>query len=460
METFCSSYDAGFVGSLSVAALLAASCCTLGMIYSSKSIVLSSYHKYDSSTCRLLSNEHLEPIALRQWKVVLSWVAFHPDQVATLQDTKHQTILHHACLFRAPAHVMESILCAAPELASMANRDGELPLHWAIRLSTPNPVLQLLLEANPETAFWKDNLNATPLSLLWERHYTTVLRTWREHPEFVLELNSWKRIVSIFRAVHRHNRQERQYQYADEEEEEEEEPDDDDDDEEEKDADNDDQESLDESDRGCRTNIKQFLPLHIAASRPCPPGLFSFMMQLYDTLWEQKDRDGQVPLMIACYYPIANRAYGVCTKVQYLLQENRDATAAQRDLTGRYPLHAATISGIQWKEGVKDLFRAFPQALTIRDPLTDLYPFQLAAAAPLYEKQIEQENEPQDMQDVVEQDPRQRLRSRFPRRRHEPLQPPTNTASAAGECNSNQSIDHTLTTIYRLLRSDPSVLLS
>ena len=123
-----------------------------------------------------LTREHIEPIALRQWKKVLSWIAFHPDEVASFADHRRQTVLHHACLFRAPSHVIESILLAAPELASVTNTDGEPAIQWAVRLGLPNEVMKLLLKADPVAGFIRDKDGNTALSLIWERHQETIPR--------------------------------------------------------------------------------------------------------------------------------------------------------------------------------------------------------------------------------------------------------------------------------------------
>ena len=60
-----------------------------------------------------LTSEHLDLIASRNWKAVLSWIAFHADEVSTLVDHEGQTALHHACLFRAPLDVIEAMIFAA-----------------------------------------------------------------------------------------------------------------------------------------------------------------------------------------------------------------------------------------------------------------------------------------------------------------------------------------------------------
>lgn len=377
---FSCSCDLGAL-SLALAAVLTVS--ALWLFYSSKSVI--------SSTCRLLSQDHLEPIALRRWKAVLSWVAFHPEQVASFQDAKHHTILHHACLFRAPAYVVESILCTAPELASIPNLDGELALHWAIRLSTPIPVLKLLLNANPETAFWRDHLNMTALSLLWERHDYS---SWRESQ--LLEIKSWNRIVLVFQAVHQASKS-----------------------------------ILGQSREGGEDD--DFLVLHTAASRPCPHGMFPLLIHVYASQLNKEDTLGRLPLTIACQSVSANRYLDVLTKVQMLVKEDKNA-ARHLDHSGRYPLHVAVASGVLWDEGVESLLYAHPFVISVCDPITLLYPYQLAATAVLLSPPLSEPAE-EDL-------------------------PLVNKMSSSSATICTQLVDHNLTIVYRLLRFDPSLVQS
>ena len=57
------------------------------------------------------------------------------------------------------------------------------------------------------------------------------------------------------------------------------------------------------------------------------------------------------------------------------------AAAAPDGLSGRLPLHLALCAGKMWEVGgAGALFQAYPDAATIPDPVTGLYPFMLAAA--------------------------------------------------------------------------------
>jgi hypothetical protein len=55
-------------------------------------------------------------------------------------------------------------------------------------------------------------------------------------------------------------------------------------------------------------------------------------------------------------------------------------TAAKiHDPSGRLPLHSAIGSGKGYYQGVHGLIEAYPAAMEIPDPVTNLYPFMLAA---------------------------------------------------------------------------------
>lgn len=300
-------------------------------------------YKYQSSSAtNLLSQEHIEAIALRQWKKVFAWVAFHSDQVSRVEDIKGQTILHHAALFRAPADVMEFLLWAAPELASVPNKDGELALHWAVRLSTPSPILSLLLRAYPESAFTVDGNGSTPLSLLWERHQISLLKTWRTERQRLWDESDvvWRRIMCVYRALQNDSIGDIHTQ---------------------------------DDEKG------NFKPLHLAAAHPSPPCLFPLMIQVYKKELKERDSNGRLALAIACESPVANRSFDVLTKIQLLLRENPDAARVIDPKCNQYPLLIALSSGVLWNDGIESLIQAFPMTLSSRDAKTGLFPFAVAA---------------------------------------------------------------------------------
>lgn len=358
----------------------------------------------------LLTRKQLELIAQRQWKKVSSWSTCHPDQVARLRDARFQTVLHYACLFRAPVVVMESLLAAAPELAMVPNADGEVALHWAIRLSTPNPVLLLLLRANPKSGFWKDKDGVTPISLLWGRHQEALLQSRGEEsfPSKLLKQNSWKRLLFLLESAY-HAQQQQQQQNSTTTLQE-----------------NDTQETTDFYDPEKTSTTQQCcFPLHAATSQPCPPGMLPLMIQVYKDQLTQHDSYGQTPLTIAASSPVTYQSCDGRTKIHLLLREAPVSAQIKDKLLGRYPLHIAIESGIPWDDGVESIMYAYPPALTIRDPRTGLHPFLLAVAARAAEETLTVHS----------------------------------TAQESGDCKNSVNDPCGLLMTYMALRADPSVLI-
>ena len=303
-----------------------------------------------------LTQAHIDPIALRKWKEVIAWITFHPEDLL-LVDKKKQSVLHHCCLFRAPAVVIEMILFQAPELVSKKNQDGEIPLNWAVRLSAPNEVLQLLLSVDPALGcISKDKQGNTALSLIWERHGDILLEMWwNEGKEQITEYHWWKRILYLLECYHNANMSSESHTHSLK-------------------SDSVDNNHIDD-------NIKSpFLELHAATKCPgCPVSLFQLMLKVYGSQIRQKDENGRLPLTVACLDAVNNRSSGVLTKIQLLLSEYPEAVDVIDNYL-RLPIFVALESGIVMDEGIADLLQASPRCLQLFDPVTNLAPFLVAAS--------------------------------------------------------------------------------
>ena len=283
-------------------------------------------------------------------------------------DRNGHSILHHACLFRAPADIIQMILWQAPELAGISNPDGEVPLHWAVRLAAPNEQIESLVAACPEAATWAKDKNGklmctkilsfavsirnpqrvvivsyriglTPLSLLWDRFRDHILDLWWRDSRKVQSLHSWKRLMLLFpHRSHGPNQDEKE-------------------------------------EEGFFETL-----LHVACESPCPVGLFPLLVQIFRQDVLIKDTDGRLPLHRACSNAISNRSSDVSSKVQLLLQVSKES-ASSRDVEGRTPFHVALEAGISWDEGLCELVQSNPSLLNGRDPRTNLDPVLLAATA-------------------------------------------------------------------------------
>ena len=148
---------------------------------------------------KILSSDKIDAIINRKWKQVLEFIVFNDPSELALADKKGHTVLHHMCLFRAPIEIIQMVLWQCPELASQANADGELPLHWAVRLSAPKEYIGSLIMANRHTAttFW-DKEGHSPLSLFWDRHKSRYMDIFWEGKQDLLALRVWKRLIVFF----------------------------------------------------------------------------------------------------------------------------------------------------------------------------------------------------------------------------------------------------------------------
>jgi len=397
--------DAPYPSTLDFVRNMEAGYLTLCDLFSSARTAAEGQQSKPSPNPNELTQKHIDPIASRRWKEVLAWIVFHPEELV-LVDKRKQTALHHACLFRAPAEVICMMLYQAPGLASMANVDDELPLHWAVRLSTPNEITRWLLTVAPGSACEaKDKDGNTALSLVWERHQETILEEWWSSGGRELDNhNGWKRILYYLQC----------HSYAtsmsspllkrstsrsmDE-----------------------DGEAMD-----MYSESSLFRVLHAATRCPCcPQPLYSLLLKMYSAQIREQDEQGRLPLAVACQDPISNRSLGAMTKVHLLLAEY-DQAAGSADNEGRLPILTALESGLVWEEGI-DRLMAFSlnNSLLLRDPVTLLPAFLLAAVGSKQRaKCFESKQASSSMQRV---------------------------SSTVGEARS-------LSTIYSLLRTDPAQL--
>lgn len=106
------------------------------------------------------------------WEAVAFRCQTHPQEALTReQDVNGDTILHWACFGSPPLYAVEAILQACPELATIRNTKGLLPLHTACCYRASSDVIRTLVQAYPESAAMTIDTKAeqggsTPLHLL------------------------------------------------------------------------------------------------------------------------------------------------------------------------------------------------------------------------------------------------------------------------------------------------------
>mmetsp|Transcript_38721 Transcript_38721/g.69809 ORF Transcript_38721/g.69809 Transcript_38721/m.69809 type:complete len:633 (-) Transcript_38721:120-2018(-) len=104
------------------------------------------------------------------WKAALSWC----NDMRTRHESRRKNDrgnlpLHSAASFRAPVEIIEGLLEAYPEAASMTNNYGNLALHFTAWKKGPLDCMKLLLQVFPEGAAQKNNHGNLPLH--YAAHY-------------------------------------------------------------------------------------------------------------------------------------------------------------------------------------------------------------------------------------------------------------------------------------------------
>jgi hypothetical protein len=140
----------------------------------------------------------------------------------------------------------------------------------------------------------------------------------------------------------------------------------------------------------------QWLPLHAAISTSAPMGVIQLLSKLYpDELFRLHHvRDqGVTPITFAlARIKHLKKAWdkedsdnekedrSFLRETIRALLGNDGSMASKPNSQGRLPLHIAIENGLGWNEGTAVIYRAYPAAVSVRDPVTGLFPF-LAAAA-------------------------------------------------------------------------------
>ena len=122
-----------------------------------------------------------------------------------------------------------------------------------------------------------------------------------------------------------------------------------------------------------------FRALHAACSFDSPCDLVCFLARLHpEQLMQPDEQHGWLPLHIAASNG-KNSEYG--EKVLKLLTQLCPGAAMTLDSHQRLPLHLALERNAEWKDGVSSLVETAPRSLRVRDGKTGLYPLLLAASS-------------------------------------------------------------------------------
>jgi hypothetical protein len=272
----------------------------------------------------------------------------------------------------------------------MRDVDGDTPLHSACRCGAPIEVLRVLLEANPSVVNERDYEGLTPLLRLWVRCFVMLggddaLDNIKGFDDLNGELaDTWRKTELLLRCAYMG--------------------------------------SLTGPINNSSNNYVSALPpnynfriVHAVSAVDCPRPVVKMAAVLYPKQLEELDEVGMTPLLIASRAPIfkvrdlsdegfmlEDRVYGDSENGNDDMNDDERTDSIQPSVldilvnagpraaciactnagpwNGRLPLHVAIAAGKPWTEGIKGLLAAYPDAISIIDPQTGLFPFLQAAA--------------------------------------------------------------------------------
>ena len=111
--------------------------------------------------------------------------------ITTTETAYHRTVLHLACMNRADASIIESVIRRYPPAVKIQDDLQRLPIHYAIANGCKMSTLNLLLKEFPESAAVSDHRNWLPLHIAcgMRAPLKIVKLLYSQYPEGVLVLD-------------------------------------------------------------------------------------------------------------------------------------------------------------------------------------------------------------------------------------------------------------------------------
>jgi hypothetical protein len=290
------------------------------------------------------SDELYDLVIDRNWQRAIRHCREHSIDAEFQDGDTLETPLYLACQNHPPFQLIRALLQAFPAGAETPSRHGDLPLDIACRYNASIEVLRELVMDHPDTVGQSSKWGKTAVSALWEGRTPTASLRVEENYSGVF----WQKMQLLLEALAT-SRQQAQ---------------------------------------GQPTDALYIVHAVVAlGSLGCPYEVLKYVLQKYPEQVSQTDGMGRLPLHIAVgpaqWSHRSRRKYKPREKrVIVRLLEMYPPGARTFDPTepaGRYPLHTALTCRHQWKTGVQELFEGAPEAISLPDPVTRVYPFQLAS---------------------------------------------------------------------------------
>ena len=304
------------------------------------------------------------------WPRVIEHATEFPHDAEWTDGHWHETPLYSACQNNPPLEVIQALVRAYPNALMCPTRGNhDLPIHIACRYQLSGPILEELLRRYPETALEQTRWGRTPIMALWEFRQKS-----GDHDEDYLDDELWKKVIVLLKAVARFrqlarcpyespNRRKNRFRCMNSDTE---------------------QYNTDSSEDTSELEI-----VHAAVSLgslSCPALILERSLSNFPEQVFRRDQSELLPLHVA----VGPSTWNASTRRQYKPREHdfiqlllgaypEAAREPNHHDNHRCPLHSAVCNRHTWDGGVECLFRAAPEVVLKLDPVTKLYPFQLAA---------------------------------------------------------------------------------
>lgn len=337
------------------------------------------------------------------WGPVLERLESHPNEASLQGHLFGQTALHAACIRYPPLHAVQALIQCAPAATMLQNRDGETALHIACNCASEEVQLEIL-HAAPGAVELADKYGDTPLHNAARNGGTLrVLEKMLRAAPAVVSVKNCRGITPFCLLS-------RSYFEAET------------------------MDELEENEEYSSDWEAALLFLNAAAPSPatplvhaaamtsaCPRHLLLMLLKFYPEQALMYDESGKIPLHYAAStnpiqephvwdehedgyrdlpppddsdmanFNLQRGDLEDYVHLQELVTDDANHSvllsvvhwnpraARCADADGRLPLTLALMSNKTWDDGLQHLIWAAPQALETRDPVTRMYPFQLAA---------------------------------------------------------------------------------
>jgi len=305
-----------------------------------------------------------------------------PASALLLQESEGETILHHfvrRCADGIPGRcswankrwlnqirvwedLVDLVLERCPETAEVQNREGNTPLHIAVKRTNQwsAHVTQKLASTRPAASEMENEAGETPLASLCRLNSTGFRRALGDSTSrediFGGSLGGMAPlsgcVLSQINALLEASMKARGIGW--------------------------------ESCESERNMVLACLAMH-----NCPSDLIQLAIKMYPHQPFGSDEKGNYGLHLASANPIVQD--GLSKKVLESLVEQNSLIAAASNESGQYPLHSAAYSGKHWDEGISALLNAAPHLVGEKDSEKGMFPFMLAACSPVDRKGVPQE---------------------------------------------------------------------